>query len=71
MENFRGYTSQDPKFVIHKQKFMQPVWDFRTGDKLNYKSKLTWLADLITRDSTFNEVEKLDEITRRRMLEKE
>ena len=47
-ENYRSHLSEDPKFIVAKQRFMQPVFDFRTGDKVNYRSKLTWLADMIT-----------------------
>ena len=50
---------------------MQPVYDFRTGEKVNYKSKLSWLTDLITKDSTFNEPIKMSDYQRRKMIDAE
>lgn len=64
MTNFRGSTSKDEKYVLAKQRMMQPVYDFRTGKAINVKSKITWLADLITKESTFNKVEVIDEATK-------
>ena len=60
-ENFRRLVSDNPNFVPAKQKLMQPVYDFGTRDKINYKNKANWLAEMITRESTYNEIQKYDE----------
>ena len=55
-------VSDNQNYNTAKQKMMQPVYDFKSKDKINYKNKANWLAALITRESTYNEVQKYDEI---------
>ena len=53
--------SESQTYNVAKQKYMQPVYDFRTREKTNYKNPANWLSQLITRDSTYNAVKYYDE----------
>ena len=54
-------VSANPNYNVAKQRLMHPVYDFGTKDKINFKNKANWLASLITRESTYNEIKQYDE----------
>ena len=50
--NFRSILTKDEEFCTSKQRILGPVYDFKTKDKVNPKSKASWVSKMINREST-------------------
>jgi hypothetical protein len=48
--SFRALMSKDHEYVTAKQKVMQPIFDLKTGNKLNIRVKNNWVAKMIQKN---------------------